>query len=449
MTIDNLSIRSVKNVSVLDVEFTFPESSIIVITGKNGIGKTTIVESFGLLSDPDVFAKSSGEDTLSNDSQVLFSISGFEPFAFYYNSMLHAFDTKDSLPHEDEIVSELPIPYGARFQRFSKIAKFDSELKFNIASTDYEKASELIDFLSSVYSSRKFESLKSTKIKKDEFYFILKRGDYYIREDHFSSGEFFLIQLYRLLISGAKLILIDELDVALDGVAQANLYSAIKPILQEKNSRLIVISHSLAFMNTVDEGGLYYLEEDSGGVSLEARSIGYIKSDLFGFRGYDRYILTEDSVLEGFIEFLIRYFSIDCHYRHITIGVAGVNQLQKIVEKNDSRQIFSASNKVICIVDADVFSKLKSAYRGPTRIISSLVKDIELFIYLNREHLFCDVELPSYPESEKPKKAAKSYWKWLTIDKKIGTDRLYRPVVESNRERAEKLREEIQRFLGR
>ena len=54
-------------------------------------------------------------------------------------------------------------------------------------------------------------------------------------------------------------MLIDELDVALDAAAQVKLYSGIKPLLARYGSRLIVISHSLAFMNTVDDGGLYYL----------------------------------------------------------------------------------------------------------------------------------------------------------------------------------------------
>lgn len=445
---DRVSLRLVNNIDSLDIDFDYPDSNIIVITGRNGVGKTTIIKSFYLLSDPDIYSKSSGEDAVSDASQVSFSLDGIEPFGFYYNANLGAFDTRDGIPGEGVIISELPIPYGARFQQFSKIAKFDSELKINIASTDYEQASDLIGFLSEVYISSKFDNLKSTRIKNKEFYFILKEGDYYIREDHFSSGEFFLIQLYRLISSGAKLILVDELDVALDAVAQVNLYSSIKPILQANDSRLIVISHSLAFMGTVDEGGLYYLEEDGGNASLEARSFGYIKSDLFGFRGYDRYILTEDEVLEGFIEFLIRHYSIDCHYRHITIGVAGVNQLKMIVEKNDARQIFTDSDKVLCVVDGDVFPGLQEGYNGTTRILSTPVDDLESHLYLNRNALLSDVELPTYKEAANVKKASKRYWKWLMNDKGISAEQLYRIIVESKNVDVAQLKGEIEGFLS-
>src|ERR1035437_6897235 len=196
MAIDNISIRNVKNIVKLNVDFKYPDSNVIVITGKNGVGKTTIIKSFNLLVDPNIFSKLSGENAINKSSQVSFTIDGIQPFSFFYNEKLGAFDSKDRLPNENEIISELPIPYGARFQQFSKVAGVDRELRNNIASTDYREADELIGFLSDVYSSRKFSGLKSTKIKNDTFYFILKDDDYYLREDHLSSGEYFLIQLH-------------------------------------------------------------------------------------------------------------------------------------------------------------------------------------------------------------------------------------------------------------
>jgi hypothetical protein len=252
-----------------------------------------------------------------------------------------------------------------------------------------------------------------------------------------------------LITSGAQLILIDELDVALDAVAQVNLFSAIKPILQANNSRLIVISHSLAFMNTVDDGGLYYLEENSGGIYLESRSFGYVKSDLFGFMGFDRYILTEDEVLEGFIEYIIQCYSVDCYYQHKTIGVAGVNQLQGIVEKNDRDQIFSDHSNVLCIVDGDVFASLTRGYTGPTQIICSPVEDIEKYIYLNRSTLLPRVGPRPNRESSNTKKASKSYWKWLLNNKDYRKNDLYKLIIEAEDESVKQLLEKVRGFLGK
>ncbi len=438
MATDEVSIRGVKNINDLDIKFEFPDSNIIVITGKNGIGKTTIIKAFHLLSDPTIFAKSSGEDVLGIDSLVSFSLDCITPFGFFYNKTAKAFDTKGALPNENTIASELPIPYGARFQRFANVAKFDSEIKTNIASNNYSRATDLITFLSNVYVSDRFQDLSVTKIKRKEFYFILKGNDYYIREDHFSSGEFFLIQLFRLINSGAKLILVDELDVALDAVAQVNLYSVIKPILSKNNSRLIVVSHSLAFMQTVDGGGLYYLENSSGTVSLEQRSFGF-----------DRYILTEDETLEGFIEYLIKYHAMECHYRHVTIGVGGVNQLELLVKKNDSEQIFAHHNNVLCVVDADVIEQILASYSGQTRILSSNIEDLELYVYTNRERLLPGIGSPSWRESGNPKRASKTYWKRLIADYGMSTDEIYKFIVESEEEKIIKISKEIAKFLTR
>lgn len=156
---DKVSLRSVNNVQSLDIEFKYPDSRIIVVTGRNGVGKTTVIKSFGLSSEPNIFAKTSGEDVLNEASQAAFELSEMEPFSFDFNPSLRTFDSRDSIPHGGEVVAELPIPYGARFQQFSKVAKYDEELKINIASSDYGPATGLIRFLSEVYSSDKFDGL--------------------------------------------------------------------------------------------------------------------------------------------------------------------------------------------------------------------------------------------------------------------------------------------------
>lgn len=243
------------------------------------------------------------------------------------------------------------------------------------------------------------------------------------------------------------MILIDELDVALDASAQVKIYASIKPLLERYGSRLIVISHSLAFMRTIEDGGLYYLEDNSGSITLESRSFGYIKSDLYGFEGYERYILTEDDVLEGFIEYIIIAYSINPFYQHKTIGVAGVNQLKKIVEKNDRDKIFSDSRNVMAIVDGDTYQELIQGYNGKTKLLCSPVNDIEMYIYNNRNFLLPDVDLPSYTESANTKKASKSYWKYLIINMEININLLYRLITEHEPIKSQELGDKIREFL--
>ncbi len=429
MISDKVVVENVKGISYLKVEFNFPESNIIVVTGKNGVGKTSLVKSFNLISDPGIFQKSAGLNAIRFDSRIEFEIDGFAKFSFNYNDQLGVLDSRDTLPADSDVVAELPIPYGARFQQFSLISNYDAEIRTNIASSQYDSADELIEFLSKVYSSEKFNELKATKISRYYFYFILSGQDYYIREDHFSSGEFFLIQLFRLITSGAGLILIDELDVALDAVAQVNLYEAIEPILQKNESRLIVISHSLAFMNTVYEGGLYYLEGNSGAVTLEQRSFGYVKSDLYGFRGKDRYIITEDAVLVGFLNYLIQT-NVSTFFEYEIIAVGGQPQIDEIGAKNDSHQIFGSPDELIIFVDKDLLGQLK--YKGASEVLNSPVDDIELFIWRNKDTLLPDVSHPEFVHAVKEKKTAKTYWKKIIRSGQKSKEDLYALVVQEN-----------------
>jgi energy-coupling factor transporter ATP-binding protein EcfA2 len=444
---DRVCIKNIKGIAKLEICFEYPESNLIVITGKNGLGKTSVIKAFSLTSDPSIFQRSAGLNALRESSEVRFEIEGFSPFLFEYNQRLGALDSKDILPLESDVIAELPIPYGRRFQQFSLIASHDSNIRANIASSDYEPATNLIYFLHQIYSSNKFSELKLTRVGKYEFYFFLLEDDFYIREDHLSSGEFFLIQLYRLITSGAKLILIDEIDVALDASAQANLYAAIKSLLMEFESRLILVSHSLAFMQTIQDGGLYYLENLEGNISLENRSFAYIKSDLYGFSGSDRYILTEDEILEGFINFIISYFSVRPFFQYRIIGVGGVNQLGMIIRKNDVTHIFSKPENVQCIVDADSLEELHRIYGGPTEILASPVSDIERYIYQNRESILPQAGNPNFRESSNEKRASKTYWKWLTKEKGFSPNYLFQLVIENNMTSAQALTECLKSFL--
>ena len=112
---------------------------------------------------------------------------------------------------------------------------------------------DLIAFLSKIYDDNRFENLKEVKIRKANYYFILRDEDerFYIREDYLSSGEYFVINLFRHIQSGKKIIYIDEIDISLDSTAQVNLLEALREICTEQDIFIVFSTHSLALMKTV------------------------------------------------------------------------------------------------------------------------------------------------------------------------------------------------------
>lgn len=441
---DKITIRNIKGFVDINIEFDFSDNNLLVITGKNGIGKTSIVKSFFLIEDPQVFQRTAGLSAVRDTSYVNFELSDQSPFTFSYNKKLGVLDSKDLLPMDGEIISELPIPYGRRFQQFSLISSYDSHIRANIAASQYAEAAELKEFLSKIYLGSDYEGLKVTQVNKHKFYFILRDGDYYIREDHLSSGEFFLIQLFRLVTSGASLLIIDEFDVALDASAQVNLYGVLKKVLDDYKSRLIIISHSLAFMEKIDEGSLYYLERNAGIASLEQRSFWYVKSDLYGFRGSDRYIITEDLVLAGFISHLIQK-NLKTFFQYKIIPVGGQPQIEQMAKKNDSDEIFASPHAVIIVVDRDIFNKIN--YDGESEVLSSPVDDIELYIWRNKDDLIPACYHPQFKRAKSDKDTSKTFWKKLIRSGSFGVEDLYEFIVRDNQEEVNFLIDGLRRHL--
>lgn len=441
---DRIIIRNIKSVLDLDVSFKFTESKVLVVTGKNGVGKTTLVQAFRVLEEPDVFKNTSSYISIHENSEILFDIDGYGIFIFSFDKSQKVMDSKDTLPSAGYLVAELPIPFGSRFKHFESLFSRNEEISASNASKRYHDASDLIKFLHDVYGGDKFSGLKAVVVGKKKYYFLPQPKGFYFREDNLSSGEYFLIQIFRIITSGASLIVIDELDVALDASAQVKLFEAIKPLLQEYGSRLIVISHSLAFMNTVDEGALYYLEENQNSITLEQRSFGYVKSDLYGFVGKDRYIITEDEVLLGFLDYLIRNYLVT-FFEYEIIPVGGKPQIEMMGKKNDEHEIFGSPDDLVIFIDKDISDKL--SYSGTSKVLVSPVDDIELYLWLNRGDLLADVNIKKFTPAEKDKDTAKTYWKKLLRSKKKTKDDLYALVVENNELEAMKLVDELKLHL--
>lgn len=128
------------------------------------------------------------------------------------------------------------------------MSDIDSEFRRNISIKNYSKPDELIFFLSDIYKSNRFDNLKEITVKGVKYYFVLRENDYYIREDYLSSGEHFVINLYKMIQSKSKFIVIDEIDICLDASAQVNLLEELRKFCNRYEVNIIFTTHSLAIM---------------------------------------------------------------------------------------------------------------------------------------------------------------------------------------------------------
>jgi hypothetical protein len=160
--------------------------------------------------------------------------------------------------------------------------------------------------------------------------------------------------LYRLIRAGSsRLIVIDEVDISLDASTQANIVGRLRDICKSSGTIIVITSHSLALMQTMDEGELFYFDSQDTETKILPVSFGVAKSLLFGFRGFDRYILTEDKMLLEFLTFTIKLYCTPLYYSHQIIYCGGGGMATGLMRKNQEFTFLGPSETVFTILDGD------------------------------------------------------------------------------------------------
>jgi ABC-type Mn2+/Zn2+ transport system ATPase subunit len=347
-------INEVQHISRLVFSVDLEVHGLHCIVGRNGAGKTTLVRALRNLSNADTFIKTASPRIFRAQSQITYNVDGRD-YVFSYDAKLKSLNCRDSIPEavRTAVSAELPMPYGARFNFAKSASEADSKIRASIALQDYQRPAELIHFLESVYDSEKYENLIGVSVKNKTYYAIENADGTYIREDNLSSGEFFLINLYRTIKSKARLIVIDEIDLSLDAAAQAKLSEWLRGFCQNYGCSILFTTHSLAVMRTLKDSELTYIGLESGVVSVFPASYSYAKARLFGFSGWDRYILTEDKMLVGLIEFLIANHCERPFFDCKTIYIGGGFQVADLLRRNQVDGFLSRPENVIAILDGD------------------------------------------------------------------------------------------------
>lgn len=350
----HLEICNIQHVSSLSFSIDLNDPKLTCLIGKNGVGKTTLIKSIQNLKFADTFTQTSQPGIFSNESFIKYKVNDSE-YTFTYDHNIRTLNTKTLIPDhiKANIDVELPIPHGQRFSFFQTLTKADPDIRSNIVLRTFDRPTELINFLNYIYSTSKFDSLIRIKVKRTDYFCILLDNSRYIREDYLSSGEYLLISVYRKIKNHCKLIVIDEIDISLDAAAQTRLAFKLREFCHLYNVNIVFTTHSLALIKTLSDNEIFYLLEDNGNVSAAPASYGYVKSLLFGFRGWDRYILTEDELLQKLLEHILTKHHPATHFQYKIIYIGGGSGVVDLMTRNAKEEFFSEQKNVISILDGD------------------------------------------------------------------------------------------------
>lgn len=327
---------------------------LIGIAGGNGTGKTTIAKALLNLSFADTFIRTSSASSINPDSRITYRI-GDQEFRFEFDATTRTLTTRTIVPDAVKrlLSVELPAPHGQRFTFFGTLVDADPDIRRAVVLGQHTRPQALIEFLNAVYGDDRFNELVEIRLRRGTCCCILLGHDRYLREDHFSSGEYFLIHLFRLISAGRPLVFIDEIDTSLDARAQARLVPQMRILSERHRCKVVFTTHSLALMQTLEAGELSFLERTPDGIVLAPMSFNSVKSLLFGFSGFDRYILTEDDVLKAFLEYVIRRYCPPAFFSYQIIYIAGADQVTDLMRRNRAAQFFGPEDHVISVLDGD------------------------------------------------------------------------------------------------
>lgn len=352
-----ITLKNIQHIKNLEYKIDLSKNTLHCLVGKNGIGKTTLIKVIQNFKETNALDKLSRLNIIQNNSEVIYTVDDTEyKFTSINDDGRHILNTTDIANQEDKnsIYTELPIPIGKRFNEFERLGgNIGDEIKsiFSLGNYAY-KPTELIDILNRIYDSDdRFNELEQINIKEKSYYIKPISDENYIREDDFSSGEYMLIQIYKLIKTGCKLIVIDELDISLDSSAQINLIKELKSLATQYGINILFTTHSLAIMKMMEDEELFYMEEIDNKILIKNKSYNYIKSLLFQFEGFDKCILTEDEMLQNYMEYILKDESIFHKFKIIYIGGAG--NVIDIMDRNKIKFFFGESTDVISILDGD------------------------------------------------------------------------------------------------
>lgn len=437
-----IEIENVRPISSLVFEIDLSQHGIHCIVGKNGTGKTTLAKAIMNLALADTFVKTSLEGIFDNASTIRYTV-GEAQYLFTYDPALRSITTRKPVQarHKAVVSVEMPAPHGQRFTFFRTLADHDDDIRQAVVLERYTRPTALIEFLANIYQDRRFADLVEVQFRRGVCCCFVQEDKRYIREDYFSSGEYFLINLYRKITQETPLVVIDEIDISLDASTQARLAEQLRKLCAQHKSTVVFTSHSLALMQTLEPDELRYLDCDTvkGTTTLSPMSFSGVKNLMFQFEGFDRYILTEDKMLHQFLEYTIRRYCSPTFYSYQVICVGGQGYVKGLMKRNSQYRFLGPEEHVICVLDGD-----QSDQKQPKQVYCMPLQNVEKALWeLYREDDF------TYKFEGGEKLKPKPLYDRLTSLKKLSTEGIFQLLCNRHDTAIKQFAQTLSGFLCR
>lgn len=364
-----LVIENIRNITKL--EFQFPSPGLHIITGKNGIGKTTLFTCISRICNRNAYRigfPSSNKNNLdifsgtisyyANDDTIKYSRRANGEWRpnkrstvlqdFGYPQILYI-TTKDERIFSQEVISP---------RRRNAPDNWLND-KLNIIF-DTNKFTRMVRLTTGDLRRGRGGSLADNR-RRNTAYAIPLDNDRYYTEQNFSFGEIVMLNLLHDVknATNGSLILIDELELALHPSAQIRLISCLRDLATEKGLTIIISTHSASIIKT--EKSVILLEQCTDNLvdivyqCPPAKAIGAIgmREDTMP----DIIVLVEDKMAKClFYALKQRYNELQSENSYLDIRILEIGGFSNVINfyVEASNYIFYDNIYVTAFMDKDV-----------------------------------------------------------------------------------------------
>lgn len=367
MLMKKIIIKNIKNINSL--EFELPNPGLYIITGENGIGKTTLFTCISRICN-------------SNAYRVGFATSKIRDYDMFSGSIEYVLDDESVVYSRRECGEWRPS------NKSSLLKKFGYPQVVNITTKDervfsqqelkprqrYKKNSRLNEQLNSIFNTKRFDSMlqittgdlrrgrtKGTNERRRNIAHVIPLdGGKFYSEQNFSFGEIVLLNLLLDVenASNGSIILIDELEMALHPSAQINLIDVLGEIAKTKGLTIIISTHSSSIIKS--RKNVILLEgNDEGKIKViydcpPAKAIGAIgmREDTMP----DVVLLVEDAMAKALLHSMLKKYNEQEGNNYLDIRILEIGGFDNVINFFDEAvgYVFYNNVYVAAFMDKDV-----------------------------------------------------------------------------------------------
>jgi len=393
------NLKNIKNLDNFEIEL---NNDIYVITGNNGVGKSTLLAALGQLVNKNSLPQEFPGNLFEN-SQIYFSLTDINDKEIHilYKKFKESTKTKhwQSYVIKDASTKEVEEKNFGKINGFiesgiegERLNKFSKELRQKILEhlekIDFDNKEKNFNLIEEKELTKYFQLITNKQYafysytykdsSKEIFIYSTEDKNKYLPEFTLSTGEYFILQILSQLIkkinkSLPSLVILDEIELALNPKLQIKFIDFLKKEFCKKyNTTFILSTQSISFIDHIKN--VFLIRNNNGNINIFNNFRGKIIKNYLGENKtiYDKLIIVEDILAKIFIEDLIS--ELNTQFLYIIFPFGGKDQIAKHFKEEKIMNQFAKD--IMIIYDGDVEEEILKEIKSKVEIAGESLKEI-------------------------------------------------------------------------